>query len=85
MKVKELFETLKQRGVPDDAEIFVWAYHGDDGECVSSIDVSRSTNLGAYNEMIFEFKNYEKIYDEDCLEEYNKDGKITAVCLYGDE
>ena len=84
MKVKELLETLKQYNVPDDAEIFVWAYNGDDGEPIRSINISRSKNKKSYEEMVFEFGEYEDIYDENELKHYDKNGEITAVCLYGD-
>lgn len=83
MKVKELLNTLKQYNVPDDAEIYVWAYEGDDGEPIRSVNISRS-NESQYKDMIFEFGSYEEDYDESELKHYDKTGKITAVCLYGD-
>lgn len=84
MTVKEFKETLEQYGVPEDAEIFVWAEYGDDGENVKSINISRDKNVECYADMVFEFDGYNEIYDEDVLEQYDKTGKITAVCLYGD-
>lgn len=84
MKVKELLDTLKQYNVSDDAEIFVWACNGDDGEPIRSINISRSKSEKYYENMVFEFGGYEDIYDEDELKHYDKNGKVTAVCLYGD-
>lgn len=85
MTVALLKEFLESYEVPDDAVIFVEADHGQDKERAGSILVSRSVlEDGEYTDpdsLIFEWDEYEECYDEDCLEEYDPDGPITAVLI----
>ena len=83
MTVIEFKEYLKERNIPDDAEIVVFADHGQNFELSSGCNFSRSNLQRDMESMIWEYEGYENDYDEDYLEEYPKDGKITAVTIYG--
>lgn len=84
MKVRDFLDYIEENKIPDDAKMFIWADHGQNGEVASDANFSRSVDTSEYEEMIFEFDGYEDgYYDEEYLEEYNKNGTITAVCLYG--
>jgi hypothetical protein len=81
--VKELKEWFIEDNIPDDAVVFVHADHGQHGEEMCAGLVSRD-NTDDFNSMVWEFYDYEKCYDEEALESYPKDGKITAICLLGE-
>lgn len=81
--VKDLKEWFAENNVPEDAAVFIHAEHSFQGDQVYSGMVSRSP-LADFNEMVWEFDNYEDAYDLDALEAYPKDGKVTAICLVGE-
>lgn len=81
--VKELKEFLKN--VPDDALVAIEADHGQNKEFAESFVVTRENlddiGYGDIDEIIFEWENWEEVYDEDAVEEYPIDGKITGVLI----
>lgn len=80
MKVKELREYLSN--IPDNAEILLECDHGQNIESGWSVVISRSEIEGEnYEAMIFEYDNWRECYDEDCVNEYPANGKITAVLI----
>lgn len=84
MTLGRLKELQKELNIPDDAEIYVYADHGQDFENAYCIEVSRSENLEYEDMRIWEWQNYKDTYDDDALEEYDENGKITAICICGD-
>lgn len=83
MTVKELKELLDD--IPDEAEIMIEADYGQHTERAESFVITRE-NLddAVYNdvdELIFEWSNWKDCYDEDAVEEYPVDGKITGILL----
>lgn len=82
MTVKELKEKLLN--IPNDVEVFLECDHGQNKESASCMVVSRSPieeEHYAPDEMIFEWDNWKECYDEDCVDEYDEKGKITAVLI----
>lgn len=79
MIVKELKETLKE--IPDDAKVFIQCDHGQNIESAYYIEPSRSVNTDCIEEMIFEYENWKECYDEDSVEKYDENSKITAVLI----
>lgn len=84
MTLGRLKELQQELNIPDKAVIYVYADHGQDCEISYGMDVSRSTHLESPEMMIWEYSNYKDVYDNDALEEYDVDGKITAICINGD-
>ena len=83
MTVKEFKKWLKENKVPDCADIFVWADHGQNGELGSDCVVSRDDTIDGWDGMVWEYDNYEEVYDEDALEDYPKTGCVTAITIFG--
>ncbi len=84
MTLGELKEKQKKLNIPDEAVIYVYADHGQDFELSYGLDVSRSIDVDCLESMIWEYSNYKEVYDDDALEEYDVNGKITAICINGD-
>ena len=84
MTVREFKEYLECNGIPDSAEIVVWADHAQNYERVHDIWVTKSKDSN-YSNSIWEFDGYEDIYDDDCLDEYPVDGPVVAICIEGIE
>jgi hypothetical protein len=81
MTIKELKEIIKEECIPDTAEIYIFTDHGQEDERAYSYIISRSKLGDDVEEMVWEFESMEDYYDEDVLEEYDKDGTITAVLI----
>lgn len=81
MKIKELKEFVKKNNIPDDAEILIFADHGQDDEIANYITLSRDEVCEGDSSMIWESEEYEEVYDKDALELYDKNGKVTAILL----
>lgn len=84
MTVKEFKKWVKDNKVPDCADIFIWADHGQNGELGSSCVVSKSDTIDGWDTMVWEYDNYEECYDEDVVDEYPKNGYVTAITIFGD-
>lgn len=85
MTVKEFKEYLLECNVPDNAEIYIFADRGQDGEVAYACDTSRSKESKCYDEMGWdEYIDREDYYDEDFIDDYEREGRIRAVCLYGE-
>ncbi len=82
MTVKELLDYLEKNDIPMDAEVCVSAECGDDEERTYTLCVTRS-EFKYPEEAIWEFDRYEDVYDEDAILAYNKEGKITGLCIWG--
>ena len=84
MTIKELLEIIEEEQIPLDAEIFIEADHGENKEGASSITVSRSELEDDPEDMIWEYDDdLSDYYDEESLEEYDPNGKITAITIFG--
>lgn len=85
MLVKELVNEIRERGVPDDAKVFVEADHGQNKEEANTVVVSRWPKNNEYfgdpDAMIFEWDNWKECYDEEAIEEYDETAPITAVLI----
>lgn len=85
MQVHDLIKAFENEDIPDDAVVFMEADHGQNKELVNSITVSRtpknSDEFGDPDAMVWEFANYEDIYDEDSLDEYDATAQVTAVLI----
>lgn len=85
MTVKELKKLLDKIGVPDTAEVYVEADHGQNKENAANVIVSRCPAdhkyFGDPDAMVWEYSNYRDVYDEDALDEYNENGPVTAVLI----
>ena len=83
MTVKELKEFLKD--IPDDAIVAIEADHGQHTEFANSLVVTRENlddiEYGDIDVVMFEWDNWQEVYDEDAIEEYPVDGKITGVLI----
>ena len=81
--VKELKEFLED--IPDNAVVAIEADHGQRTEFANSFVVTRENLDGMdYNDIdnvMFEWDNWKDVYDEDAIEEYPVDGKITGVLI----
>lgn len=81
--VKELKELLKD--IPDDAVVAIEANHGQHTELADSFVVTRENlddmGYGDIDVVMFEWDNWQEAYDEDAIEEYPVDGKITGVLI----
>lgn len=85
MKVRELLDYIQENKIPENADVFIFADHGQNGENASDACFSRSVDTDDYDEMIWEFDGFEDgYYNEDVMEKYDKRGAITAICIYGD-
>lgn len=84
MTLGRLKELQQELNIPDEAMICVYADHGQDCELSYSLTVSRSMDTNCPDSMIWEYSNYKDVYDDDALEEYDVNGKITAICINGD-
>lgn len=81
--IEELLEIIKEEQIPLDAEIFIEADHGQHKEGASSITVSRSELENDPEDMIWEYGDLSDYYDEESLKEYDPNGKITAITVFG--
>lgn len=81
MTVRELKEKLLN--IPNDVEVFLECDHGQNKERAASMVVSRSLvdEHCDPDSMVFEWDNWMECYDEDCVDEYDEKGKITAVLI----
>ena len=80
MNVGRFKELIKEFDIPDDAEIFLCTDHGQTEE--KSYEICPSRSEVTYGEdMIWESKEFREIYDEWALQEYNENGKVTAICI----
>ena len=85
MTVKEFKKYLEECNVPDSAEIYIFADHGQDGEIAYACDTSRSRKTKYYDEMCWDENiDDDDYYDESTIDEYDRDGRIEAICLYGE-
>lgn len=84
MTLGELKELQKELNIPDEAVICVLANYGQDCEMAHGLIVSRSIDTDCPDSMIWEYSNYKEVYEDDALEEYDVNGKITAICINGD-
>lgn len=84
MTVREFKEYLECNGIPDSAEIVVWADHAQNYERVNDVWVTKNDD-GDYAGRIWEFDGYEDVYDDDCIEDYPVDGPVVAICIEGIE
>ncbi|MGL5330685.1 MAG: hypothetical protein ACRDD7_15565 [Peptostreptococcaceae bacterium] len=80
MTIRELKETIERLQLDDDVEIFIHADHGQNEERADFALPSRS-KVTYGDEMVWEYGYFEEDYDEDVIEEYDVDGKITAICI----
>lgn len=80
MNVGRFKELIKELSIPDSAEIFVCADHGQREEKSYEICPSRS-EVTYGEEMIWECKNFRECYDEWALQDYNENDEVTAVCI----
>lgn len=85
MTLIELCSEFYELVIPNDAEIFIEADHGQSKEPAYSIVVSRtprdSEEFGDPEAMIWEYSNYQDMYDEEGLEVYDTKAPITAVLI----
>jgi hypothetical protein len=81
MTIKELKEIIEKENIPDDAQVYICADHGQREEKAHSYSVSRSECEYYGDGMIWEVDNMEEYYDKDALDEYNKDGEITSLLI----
>ena len=82
MTVKELKKYLSD--IPDNAVVFLECDHGQNKEQADSFVKSRSNIEEVEHDpdaMIFEWDNWKECYDEECVEEYDESGKVTAVLI----
>ena len=81
--VKELKELLND--IPDDAIVAIEADHGQHTEFANSFVVTRENfddiDYSDIDNVMFEWDNWREVYDEDAIEEYPVDGKITGVLI----
>lgn len=84
MTIKELRKTISN--LPDDAEVIVYADHGQHYEYASDTVVTRD-NLENYDDLeeaVFEYADFQDdYYDEDALAGYPFDGKVTGIVIFG--
>ena len=85
MTVIDLIKKLDDANIPDNAQVFIEADHGQYKENANSIVVSRTVcdDYMDPESMIWEFKNYDLIYDEDDIAAYDTAAPITAVLISG--
>lgn len=69
--------------IPNDVEVFLECDHGQNKERAAGMVVSRSLieEHCDPDSMVFEWDNWKECYDEDCVDEYDEKGKITAVLI----
>lgn len=84
MTVREFKEYLECNGIPDSAEIVVWADHAQNYERVNDVWVTKNDD-DDYGGRVWEFDGYEDVYDDDCIEDYPVDGPVVAICIEGIE
>lgn len=77
MTVKELKEYLAN--IPNDAEVLI--EYGQNKERAESFVQSRSKNCDDTDDMIFEWDEWREYYGDEAVEEYDKNGKVTAVLI----
>lgn len=85
MTIKELRKTISN--LPDDAEVIVYADYGQHYEYASDTVVTRD-NLENYDDLeeaVFEYADFQNdYYDDDALTDYQFDGKVTGIVIFGD-
>lgn len=85
MTIKELRKTISN--LPDDAEVIVYADHGQHYEYASDTVVTRD-NLENYDDLeeaVFEYADFQDdYYDDDALADYPFGGKVTGIVIFGD-
>lgn len=85
MTIKELRKTISN--LPDDAEVIVYADHGQHYEYASDTVATRD-NLENYDDLeeaVFEYADFQNdYYDDDALTDYPFDGKVTGIVIFGD-
>lgn len=83
MTVKEFKELVEELQIPDSAEIFVQADHGQHIESAYYGIVTRADLEDVYDleDVIWESKNWQDGYGEDVVAEYNQEGEIRGVLI----
>ena len=83
MTIKELMEFLSEENVPDDAEVYIQADHGQQMESPYFGVVTRDDPISSDDpeEMIWEYDEWEKDNFEDDVAQYNRNGDVRAVLL----
>ena len=85
MTIKELRKTISN--LPDDAEVIVYADHGQHYEYTSDTVITRD-NLENYDDLeeaVFEYADFQDdYYDDDALADYPFGGKVTGIVIFGD-
>lgn len=82
MRIRDLKECLAK--IPEDAIVFIECDHGQQLEEAYNITMSRSEVTEKHpdpDSMIFEYDNWREVYDEESIEEYDENGKVTAVLI----
>lgn len=87
MTIEELLEIIDEEKIPLDSEVFVYADHAQNKEGMSGVEISRSpVDKNCPESMIWERgddDDLEDYYSEYDLEDYDRNGKITAVTILG--
>lgn len=85
MTVKDLKEAIND--LPDDAEVIVYADHGQHYEYASDSIITRDNLENYYDleEAVFEYADFQDdYYDDDALADYPFSGKVTGIVIFGD-
>lgn len=81
MKVKDFLQYIKDNDISEDAEILIEADYAQSEEFANHLIVSRSPAGSHPDSMIFEFDGYERVYDDDALNAYDRDAAVTSVLI----